>query len=497
MQELLQTMTEPFALRALIACSMVGIMCGVIGCFIVLRNMSMIGDALSHAILPGIFVSFLLVGYSTIGFFVGSVVAGVVSALMITWIQHNVKTKNDASIGIVFTFMFSLGVLGISWLSDEQGAHIDLKDFLFGTTMGISTEDVIITALVMVYTILSVVVLYRYLFATTFQPTIAETMGISVKMVHYFLMLLLSFAVVAALRTVGVILVVAMLITPASIGLLLSNRLKRVIVISALVGFLSAVLGLMIAIYLNTPPGPMMVVVATGFYVLAAFFAPEKGIVPRYIRRRSQANKIEREDFLKYANKYDGDKQLSIAQIAQYLGLSKSRTGSHARYLQKEGLIAQENGVELTYKGRQKAQELVRAHRLWESYQVESMGLSAEQIHEEAERLEHHLTEEILDQVDVKLGYPEKDPHGSPIPPKRIKPKHALLDARPGSKVYLAKDQISEEVESDLWELGLMPGSSLLITKIKKDKLTLKANGKSIDITAVLASKINVKARKN
>ena len=108
MQELFNTLSEPFAIRAIMACSMVGVMCGIIGCFIVLRNMSLIGDALSHAILPGIFVSFIFLGYSTIGFFVGSVLAGILSAFMITWIQHNVKTKNDASIGIVFTVMFSL-----------------------------------------------------------------------------------------------------------------------------------------------------------------------------------------------------------------------------------------------------------------------------------------------------------------------------------------------------------------------------------------------------
>lgn len=490
MQELLQTMTEPFAIRALIACSMVGIMCGIIGCFIVLRNMSMIGDALSHAILPGIFVSFVLVGYSTIGFFVGSVVAGVVTALLITWIQHNVKTKNDASIGIVFTFMFSLGVLGISWLSDEKGAHLDLQDFLFGTAMGISTEDVIITALVMVYTIISVAIMYRYLFATTFQPTIAETMGISVKMVHYFLMLLLSFAVVASLRTVGVILVVAMLVTPSSIALLLSNRLRRVIVISALVGLLSAILGLMLAIYFNTPPGPMMVVVATALYALSAAFAPEKGLVPRYLRKVSQANKIEQEDILKYMHKQD--KAVAVSALSEYLGIKSNRAQFHISALSKEGYLTSGGQIELTYKGKQKAEKLVRAHRLWESYQVEKMGLQEGQIHDEAERLEHHLTEDILDQVDQKLGYPATDPHGSPIPPKRIKPKKALLDIRPGKTVNIAGDQISEEVESDLWELGWTAGMAIQMVKIGKEEISVKVNGQNKSITARLAEKINV-----
>ena len=247
---------------------MVGIMCGALGAFIVLRNMSLIGDALAHAILPGIVVAFVLVGYSTIGFFVGSVIAGLLTAVGITWIQHNVKTKNDAAIGIVFTAMFSIGVMGISWISRNEGVHLDLKDFLFGNVLGVSNEDLYLTGIVAIYVIISLIVFYRYLFATTFQPIIAETMGISVKVIHYYLMLLLSFAVVASLRTVGVILVVAMLITPASTALLLTDRLNKVIPLAALIGLISAVLGLLLAIIFETTPGPAMAVTATALYLI-------------------------------------------------------------------------------------------------------------------------------------------------------------------------------------------------------------------------------------
>lgn len=287
--DILSLLGEQWVLRALLTTSLVGVTCGVIGSFIVLRNMSLIGDALSHAILPGIFLAFVLVGYSTIGFFLGSVFAGIVSAVLITWIQQYIKTKNDAAIGIVFTVMFSLGVIGISWLNNQKGAHLDLKDFLFGNALGIANEDIIISALVCVYTLISVFIFYRYLFITTFQPMIAQTMGISVKMIHYFLMLLLSFAVVAALRAVGVILVVAMLITPASSALLLTNRLYKVIIISAILGLVSSVLGLLFSIQLDTPPGPAMVVVSTIIYFLAAIFAPEKGLLIKYLQRRKQS----------------------------------------------------------------------------------------------------------------------------------------------------------------------------------------------------------------
>ena len=157
MADLLAVLQEEWAIRALIASSLVGIMCGTIGSFMVLRNMSLIGDAISHAILPGIFVAFIVVGYSSTGFFLGTLLAALLSAVAMTWIQDNIKTKNDAAIGIIFTFMFSLGVIGISYLNNQQGVHLDLKDFLFGTILGVSNEDIIITSLVAFFSILCII----------------------------------------------------------------------------------------------------------------------------------------------------------------------------------------------------------------------------------------------------------------------------------------------------------------------------------------------------
>ncbi|MEL7161223.1 MAG: metal ABC transporter permease, partial [Bacteroidota bacterium] len=145
---LLEILQEVWALRAIVASSMVGLMCGVLGCFIVLRNMSLVGDALAHAILPGVVVAYMLVGYSTLAFFSGAVVAGLITAFGITWIQQSVKTKNDAAVGIVFTSMFSLGVILISRISRQDGVHLDLKDFLFGYALGVSDTDLLLTGLV-------------------------------------------------------------------------------------------------------------------------------------------------------------------------------------------------------------------------------------------------------------------------------------------------------------------------------------------------------------
>ena len=493
MTEFLQIITEEWAIRALIASSLVGIMCGVIGTFMVLRNMSLIGDAVAHAILPGIFFAFILVGYSSIGFFMGSLIAALITATVITWIQGNIKTKNDAAIGIVFTFMFSVGVIGISYLNNQQGVHLDLKDFLFGTILGISNEDIIITAFVAVYAILSIIIFYRYLFITTFQPTIAATMGISVKLVHYFLMVILSFAVVSALRTVGIILVVAMLITPSSTALLLSKKLKNVLLLSGLFGLISAVLGLYLAILFDTTPGPAMCVVGTFIYFVTVFCAPTHGLLVKYWRKRKQSVQIEKEDVIKYLSKKRHASLSRIDDLVENLGITRSKLSSRLQELVADGvLILNQGRYTLSAKGNNTAKELVRAHRLWETFLVDKVGLNDTEIHEDAEKYEHLLGPEILDQLDAKLGYPTEDPHGSPIPGKRIKANNPLLRLKPKSRARISKDQIDDTIESKLWELGLSPESRFHVVSLDEEKITIKYKDQEIEISDDLALKINV-----
>lgn len=491
-QELIHTLSQEWAIRALVASSMVGVMCGIIGCFIVLRNMSLIGDAIAHAILPGVVIAFVTVGYSTIGFFIGSTIAGLFTAVAITWIQHNVKTKNDAAIGIIFTVMFSLGVIGISEVSSHKGVHLDLKDFLFGTVLGVSNEDIMLTGIVMVYVIISVILFYRYLFITTFQPTIAATMGISVKMIHYFLMLLLSFAVVSSLRTVGVILVVAMLITPAATALLISDKLKNVLIISAVIGLLSAVFGLVGAIILETTPGPAMCVMATIFYFLTVIFSPKKGMIAKFVRLNQQRAKVEQEDIIKQTFK-QAEGTTTLAALSGKLSLSTAKIKKHFNKLSTEGIVSMDGqSISLTAKGIQQGNELVRAHRLWESFLVDKAGMSEAEIHEDAERVEHLLTREEIDDLDRRLGYPKQDPHGSPIPNIPTRPKHSLLQMRPKSKARIAKSQITDQIESELWELGLVAETPFQISTIGKESVEIFVKGKSLQIPAEIANLINV-----
>lgn len=493
-QTLLQVLQEPWALRALVASLLVGITCGLLGVFIVLRNMSLIGDALSHAVLPGIFTAFLLVGYNTIGFFIGAVAAGLISTTAMTWIQQTIKTRNDAAVGIVFTVMFSLGIIGISWLNARQGAHIDLKDFLFGNVLTVSPEDLLLSGIVCLYTLSMVLVFYRYLFVTTFQPVIAQSMGVSVKAVHYMLMFLLSFAVVSSLRTVGVILVVAMLITPASTALLWSNRLPTVLWISVFIGAFASFAGLVLSVLLDTTPGPLMVVVSGIIYLAAAFMAPQKGIFRKWIARKQQASKILEEDMIKYLSKNSDNSRDNIKNMIEALGISDHQCRKQIAKMKKSGILTQNTEkLQLSMKGKEMGDQLVRAHRLWEAYQVNKLGMDTEQIHDEAERLEHVLTQDILDEVDEKLGFPTTDPHGSPIPPKNHYLANSIMLLSPRSKARISADQPDKEVESELWELGLFPETRITVADIGSDYIIIREGRREIQISAPLAQRILVK----
>ncbi len=462
---IVETYTYAYALRALGASVLVGAMCGILGCFIFLRNMALIGDALSHAILPGVVAGFVVAGYNLSAFFLGAVAAGLLAGFLITWIQKNVRSKDDAVIGIVFSVMFSLGVMGISVLSRKEGVHLDLKDFLFGNVLGITPQDLWLTVLVFLFVVLSTTLFFRFLFVISFSQVMARSMGISVEAVHYFLMLLLSFSIVASLQSVGVILVVGMLIIPASAAYLLTDRLQIMIVISACIGVLSTALGLTLAIAFQTTPGPAMTLVAGFIYFLVVVFAPKRGWFFRSLRnRRTKALTLE-EDVLKLLS-------LSIekgaipteAYLAQALKLEVGEMSKVFHKLQKGGLISKEReGWKPTENGLKQAYQLVRAHRLWESYLVDEMGLQKTQVHRHAEELEHLLTPKLMQEIEQVVINPFIDPHGSVIPQLAEEGALYLEQVEAGRSVLLVSNQPKPDVLAFWWNKGITPNTIIVV----------------------------------
>jgi len=269
-----------FLQKALITSVMVGIICGVIGCFIILRGMALMGDAISHAVLPGVAISFML----GINFFIGAVITGILTAIGIGFINQNSRVKNDSAIGIMFTAAFAAGIILITFLKSST----DLYHILFGNVLAVRPSDMWMTLIVGIFVLLSVFIFYKELLVSSFDPIMAQAYGLPTKMIHYFLMVLLTLVTVASLQTVGIILVVAMLITPASTAYLLTDRLSVMIVISAICGSISAVIGLYLSFTYNLASGATIVLVATALFFAAFIFSLKQGLLWRAIRTNKQ-----------------------------------------------------------------------------------------------------------------------------------------------------------------------------------------------------------------
>ncbi|HAL01530.1 MAG TPA: manganese ABC transporter permease, partial [Exiguobacterium sp.] len=247
-----------FLQKAMITAVMVGIICGVIGCFIILRGMSLMGDAISHAVLPGVAISYLL----GINFLIGAIVTGLVTALGIGFVSQNSRIKNDTAIGILFTSAFALGIILISFLRSSS----DLYHILFGNVLAVRPSDMWMTVIIGLIVLGGIFLFYKELLISSFDPTMAQAYGLSTRWIHYGLMTLLTLVTVASLQTVGIILVVAMLITPAATAYLLTNRLSRMLFLAAGFGTLSAIVGLYFSFTYNLSSGASIVLVATTLF---------------------------------------------------------------------------------------------------------------------------------------------------------------------------------------------------------------------------------------
>lgn len=258
--------------NAMSAGVLVGIICGAIGCFIILRGMALMGDAISHAVLPGVVIAYFL----GISFFIGAVVTGVLTALGIGYISQNSKIKDDTAIGIMFTATFALGVVLITM---RRGTGVDLWHILFGNVLAVSRADLWMTAIIGAVVILCIFLFYKQLLLSTFDPTMAQAIGLPIKKIHYLLMLMLSLVTVASLQTVGIILVVAMLITPGATAYLLTNRLSVMLLLAMVFGVFSSIVGVYFSFIYDVATGASIVLVASTLFALSFLFSPKQGLV--------------------------------------------------------------------------------------------------------------------------------------------------------------------------------------------------------------------------
>jgi ABC-type Mn2+/Zn2+ transport system permease subunit/Mn-dependent DtxR family transcriptional regulator len=503
MELLDQIFIEPlryeFMQRALLAALLVGVISSVVGCYIIVRRLALLGDAIAHAVLPGVAIAWLA-GFH---FFWGAVGTGVLTALGIGFITRRSKVKEDTAMGVMFTTAFALGVLLLSTDAVRKKAQgVDLFHILFGNVLGVSTSDLITISIAGALVLLTIFLLYKELLLHSFDPTMAAAIGLPTGLLHYLMMLLLSLTIVASLQTVGVVLAVAMLITPGATAFLLTHRLPTMMLVAALMGITASITGLYLSFHANLSSGASIVLVAGLLFIVAFFLAPHHGVLARAWQRRRHQHQTQTQDILKKIYELtERGAETTATVVAQTLSQPIAHTRRGLRTLVRRGWVqtSRENREHLTPKGREEAVKLIRSHRLWERYLADEAALPLETIHAEAHRLEHIQPAEMAEQLERQLGHPVRDPHGDPIPTSEgrvsVDPGQPL-DAWPlqtPATIAHIEDE-PEEILSELLARGLTPGRSVLVLERTESEIYLQISERVQVIPAHWAKAISVVA---
>ncbi|MEZ4538413.1 MAG: metal ABC transporter permease [Chloroflexota bacterium] len=261
MDFLLEPLQYDFIVRALLAAGIVGVVCSILGVYIVLRGMAFLGDAMAHTILPGVVAAFLL-GWPLA---VGALIMGVLTALGIGVLTERTALKEDTAIGVIFAGLFALGV---AMLSLRGNYSIDLAHFLFGNLLGVSSGDLLLTAVLGAVVLVLIFLFYKEFLVISFDPVLAETLRLPTRFLNYLLLILIAVTIVVALQVVGVALMLAILVTPAATASFVTRRLPSMMIVSAVIGVFSGVVGVYASYYLNIPSGPAVVLTATLIFLL-------------------------------------------------------------------------------------------------------------------------------------------------------------------------------------------------------------------------------------
>jgi len=406
--------------------------CALLGCFLVLRRMSMLGDALAHAILPGLVLAFLITSSTSAwAMFIGAAVFAMLTAglsRLLTGLGH---TSEESGLGVVFTAFFALGILLIQWFAEN--VHLDRDAVLEGAIEFVTLDTVYfagrdwpvsfwVTGSVLCLVVLWLVIFWKHVKAATFDPVYATAIGLHGQQMLAVLIVLVAMCVVAAFKVVGSVLVVAMLVVPAATAQLLSQRLAQMLVLAVLCACVSTVCGYLIARELNTSAAGMMAVVAGIGYLVALLFSPTQGVVVTRLRRRFLQDEIDAEDVLAVLYRWQertADKSSGMASelLAELAG--PAYRDPVLRQLLRTGLLVrlQAGTYLLSEQGRQQGERVVRGHRLWESFLDKQFTLPEDHLHEAAHQMEHYLDQDSRQQIESDLGTPVADPHGRQIPP--------------------------------------------------------------------------------
>ncbi len=419
-------MLELATRNVVLGASLLGIVGGALGCFALLRRQSLLGDAIAHAALPGVCLAYLITGNKgPESLLAGALIAGVIGALLIVGVVRMSRIKEDTAIGIVLSVFFGGGIVLLTYIQKlPWGNQSGLDKFLFGQAASLMSSDVQVMAGLGGTALLVCILFFKELKLLAFDREFAASMGLPVRSLELLLTVLLVVVVVVGLQTVGVVLIVATLITPAAAARQWTERLSLMLVVAAAIGGLSGAVGAAISAAVpRMPTGPVIVLCASSVLVLSILAAPQRGLLHAHLAERRAGRRIREENLLRdlylWGERRGGDWSHAVSRpvLMGSRGLQARHIAQLGRRLAGRGLVeAGTDGLVLTEAGNRFAKRVVRKHRLWESYLARRLELPSDHVHRDADVMEHVLSDDAVEWIDRLLGHPRLDPHGRPIP---------------------------------------------------------------------------------
>jgi manganese/zinc/iron transport system permease protein len=398
---------------------LVSVALGLIGCFLVVRGTSLLGDALSHSVLPGIVIGFLIsvrLGGGSLHspwILVGATAVGILAAVLVETVHSNSRVKEDASLGIIFTTLFAIGVVMINLFAGQADLdpgcvlYGNIENFVIHKWEGIRPMLVIVAAIVV-----ALLLFYRQLLVSTFDPALAVSLGIPATLVHYALTATLSLTVVASFESVGAILAVALLIMPGATARLWVDRMPAMLLFAAAHGVLSTLIGYWLSheSVLNTSASGSICVAGFALFVVSWMLAPRQGIIVQVLVRRRLSNTIVSENLIKAIAELDeARKVVTVGALRAELRMEAKAFDRALRRAIDAGWVRRASHqadatLELTPTGQAQGHRLARAHVLWEQFLTRQVGIAPDHVHDAAEWIEHHLNEEKVKRLDEELA---------------------------------------------------------------------------------------------
>jgi manganese/zinc/iron transport system permease protein len=419
------TFQDPSITWVVLGITLLGIGSAYVGTFSFLDKKALLGDAISHAVLPGICLGFILAGEKNPLYIVtGAFLSGALATFLSSWLKKNTKLSEDAIIATILSVFFGIGIVLLTGLQKSGNPEIaGLNSFIFGNAIGISETDLFIYGGLSLSIIVVLTLLLKEFRLMVFDPGYGKAIGFPMESIRFLFNVLMILAVVIGIQAIGVVLMAALLITPGAAARFWTDRLHPLLILAASFSILSGILGTYISFVLpQMPTGPWVVVFLSLIALLSFMFSPKSGIVFRYFSRRTYLRKTHRDHLMKalYKAKEEQKPGLTIEEIYELYPYQKPEIDQSIKDLSKSGFILKNQSlIMLTTSGISDAMRIVRLHRLWELYLNEFMNIAPDHVHESAEQMEHLLTPELEALLEKRLNFPTLDPHQETIPRER------------------------------------------------------------------------------